>query len=62
MPEPEKRYDEPPTLPVPSLWRLIVAAAAIIGFLYFLYDYESRRPEAPPAGHSRLAPTTFLSG
>lgn len=46
--------DEVPTLPLPSRWRLIVAAAAILGFLAFIYQYESRREaeragEAPPA-------------
>lgn len=33
----------PPTLPLPSRWRLIVAAIAIIGFLYFIYRYQEAR-------------------
>lgn len=36
---------EPPTLPLPSLWRLIVAGAVIVGFLYFLYDYQRQIDE-----------------
>ncbi|MBX3516293.1 MAG: hypothetical protein KF815_05055 [Rhodospirillales bacterium] len=36
----------PPTLPLPSLWRLIVAAIAILGFLYFLYSYQEARDAA----------------
>lgn len=46
--------DEVPTLPLPSRWRLIVAAAAILGFLAFIYQYESKREveragQRPPA-------------
>jgi hypothetical protein len=39
--------DGPPTLPLPSMWRLVVAAAAIIGVLYLMYD-TGRDAEAPP--------------
>lgn len=47
--------DGPPTLPPPPMWRLAVAAAVIIGFLWFLYDYqrqidEAAAPPAAPAG------------
>ena len=37
----------PPTLPLPSTWRLIVAAIAIIGVLYLMYD-TARDAEPPP--------------
>jgi len=40
--------DGPPTLPLPSAWRLIVAAAAIIGVLYMMYE-SARDAEEPPA-------------
>ncbi|MBK8210193.1 MAG: hypothetical protein IPK78_09645 [Rhodospirillales bacterium] len=36
----------PPTLPLPSAWRLIVAAAAIIGVLYMMYE-SARDAEEP---------------
>ena len=36
----------PPTLPLPSLWRLIVGAIAILGFIYFLYSYQEARDAA----------------
>jgi hypothetical protein len=39
--------DGPPTLPLPATWRLIVAAAAIIGVLYLMYD-TGRDAETPP--------------
>jgi hypothetical protein len=32
-----ERASEPPTLPLPPLWRLIVAALIVIGFLYLMY-------------------------
>ena len=35
--------DGPPTLPLPPLWRLLVALAAIVGFLYFIYDWHSAK-------------------
>ena len=37
----------PPTLPLPSKWRLIVAACTIIGFLYLMYE-TARQAEVPP--------------
>ena len=36
----------PPTLPLPSRWRLIVAAVAILGFLYFIYRYQEAQDAA----------------
>jgi hypothetical protein len=41
---------EPPTLPLPPLWRLAVAAAVVVAFLYFIYQsYEpAYEPEPPP--------------
>ncbi len=38
----------PPTLPLPSTWRLIVAAIAIIGVLYLMYE-TAREAELPPS-------------
>jgi hypothetical protein len=46
--DPPKKYDEPPTLPLPPTWRLIVAAVAIVGFLYWLYSHEKAKEAAPP--------------
>jgi hypothetical protein len=46
----KKVYHEPPTLPLPPLWRIVVALAAIVGFLYFLYHYEANRPPEPSTG------------
>lgn len=43
-----KQYDEPPTLPLPPTWRLIVAALAIVGFLYAIYRFEKARETEPP--------------
>lgn len=37
----------PPTLPLPATWRLIVAAIAIIGVLYLMYE-TARKAELPP--------------
>ncbi|MFO1120093.1 MAG: hypothetical protein U1E38_08395 [Rhodospirillales bacterium] len=52
MHEQRKRHlpppdDGPPTLPLPSTWRLIVAAIAIIGVLYLMYE-TARDAEVPP--------------
>jgi hypothetical protein len=46
-PRPSRR-EEPPTLPPPPLWRLMVAGLVIIGFLYGIYAYEKGREEAAP--------------
>lgn len=44
---------EPPTLPLPPLWRLVVAAIVIIGFLYLMY--VTALEEAPePAPRSEI--------
>lgn len=48
--------DGPPTLPLPPLWRLLVALAAIVGFLYFMYDWHSA--EEPPAEPQKTELTT----
>jgi hypothetical protein len=45
---PERRR-EPPTLPMPSLWRLVVAAAIAIAFLYLMYSTYTDSPIPPPA-------------
>jgi hypothetical protein len=42
---------EVPVLPPPSLWRLIVAGIVIVGFLWFLYDYQ-RDIEEEAAGQA----------
>lgn len=47
----------PPTLPLPSTWRLVVAACAIIGVLYVMYE-TARKAEAPP----EPVPPTALPG
>lgn len=44
----------PPTLPLPSRWRLIVAAIAIVGFLYFIYRYQEARDAAPEGSGGRV--------
>ena len=54
----------PPTLPLPSRWRLIVAAIAILGFLYFIYRYQEAR-DAGGAHSERYLVTiaaTYWSG
>lgn len=43
----EGKGGPPPTLPLPSLWRLAVAAIAVVGFLYLMYRTGARE-EAPP--------------
>ncbi len=45
-----KQYEEPPTLPLPPTWRLVVAGLAIVGFLYAMYAYEKghEAEQAPP--------------
>jgi hypothetical protein len=69
----QKKPQEVPTLPPPPLWRLIVAAVAIAGFLYFLYAYQTAVEEraAPPSSQNsqkasenlylRLAGKDFLN-
>lgn len=52
MTEPQK--DGPPTLPLPAWWRLLIAGTVIVGFLYFLYDWEKRK-EAEPTTPSATA-------
>jgi hypothetical protein len=48
--------DGPPTLPLPSAWRLVVAAIAILGFLYFMYETAREAEEAPqPVSSSRIS-------
>jgi hypothetical protein len=38
---------EPPTLPLPPLWRLVVAAVVIVGFLYLMYVTALEEPPQP---------------
>ena len=47
---------EAPTLPLPSWWRLVVAAVAVIAFLYLMYSTYTESPTSPPAQgpHSSL--------
>jgi hypothetical protein len=53
---PARDEDGPPTLPLPSAWRLIVAAIAILGVLYFMYETARKAEEAPqPASSSRIS-------
>lgn len=52
--EPPKKYDEPPTLPLPPTWRLIAAAVVIVGFLYWLYSHEKAKEPAPPPAQGLL--------
>ncbi|MBL8666189.1 MAG: hypothetical protein JNM48_01870 [Rhodospirillales bacterium] len=47
----------PPTLPLPSTWRLIVAACAIVGILYLMYE-TARKAEGPP----EPVPATAIPG
>jgi hypothetical protein len=44
------RPGEPPTLPLPPLWRLIVAGIVIVGFLYLMYITALK--ESPPPAQS----------
>lgn len=39
----DRQQGGPPTLPPPPLWRLLVAGAAVLGFLYFIYQYVAER-------------------
>jgi hypothetical protein len=43
---------EPPTLPLPSLWRLVVAAVVVIAFLYLMYSTYTESPPPPAQGQS----------
>jgi hypothetical protein len=45
------RPGEPPTLPLPPLWRLIVAGIIIVGVLYLMYITALNEPP-PPAQNS----------
>lgn len=49
--------EEPPTLPLPPAWRLIVAAAAIIGVLYMMYESarDAEEPLAPAPTSSSIS-------
>jgi len=51
-----ERPREAPTLPLPSLWRLVVAAVVVIAFLYLMYSSYTESPTPPPAQgpHSSL--------
>lgn len=48
-PESGPGFDEVPTLPLPSRWRLLVAALVALAFLFFLYHsyQEPADPDAP---------------
>lgn len=37
----DRDSDGPPTLPLPPLWRLLVALAVVVGVLYFIYEWHS---------------------
>jgi hypothetical protein len=52
-----ERPGEPPTLPLPPRWRLVVAAVAVLVFLYLMYHTYTDPPETLPAQapHSSLA-------
>ena len=54
---PTGRPGEPPTLPLPPWWRLVVAAVAVLAFLYLMYNSYTDPPIPPPAQgpHSSLA-------
>lgn len=49
-----EKDEGPPTLPLPSLWRLLVAAIAVVGFLYFIYRYQEARDAAPEGSGGRV--------
>lgn len=52
-----KQYEEPPTLPLPPTWRLVVAGLVIVGFLYAMYAYEKgheAEQTPPPATQGML--------
>ena len=38
---------EPPTLPLPPLWRLVVAGIVIVGVLYLMYVTALEEPPEP---------------
>ncbi len=49
--------DGPPTLPLPPLWRLLVALAVIVGILYFIYEWHSpQEPAAEPQKSENSVP------
>jgi hypothetical protein len=55
-------HREPPTLPRPSTWRLVVAAVVAGAFLYWMYRTGEREgemppPPPPPAGQGSLGVT-----
>ena len=43
----EKSYHEPPTLPPPPVWRLVIAAAVVLAFLVFMYHTYEDEPAEP---------------
>jgi hypothetical protein len=44
------RRGEPPTLPLPPLWRLIVAGIIVVGVLYLMYVTAREEPPPPAQG------------
>jgi hypothetical protein len=53
-----ERPREPPTLPLPPLWRLVLAAAVATGFLYLMY---STYPESPPPAQGQSSSSDIVS-
>jgi hypothetical protein len=43
------RYEEPPTLPLPPTWRIVVALCVTVGFLYWIYRSYPEEQAPPPA-------------
>lgn len=57
----EGKGGPPPTLPLPSLWRLAVAAIAVVGFLYLMYRTGAREEAPPPQGSQQSLLPAFGS-
>jgi hypothetical protein len=45
---------EPPTLPLPPLWRLVVAGIVIVSVLYLMYMTALEEEPAEPAPRSGI--------
>ncbi len=61
----DRSHHEPPTLPRPKTWRLVVAAIVVVAFLYWMYRTGEREGDVaprPPAGQSSLTVTAPAAG
>ena len=57
-------HREPPVLPRPSTWRLVVAGVVVLAFLYWMYrtgEREGQEPPPPPAQSALINPSATIA-